>query len=354
VRLSSFSSQAVTVPWQVVGKVNRNLPAENTIASGTLTFQPGETVKTISAPLPGSPTFDIVRATVTNPTNAEVTGQDAWFVYSAALPTQVVLNKTTTGWDYYANRTPAAAAQKPGNDTSGRAWTAINYTEDAVWKTNKLAPIGWGNLGAVTTPTTYLTLGTTLSTTAGATLESGITTYFRKTFTITDPSAIRSLNLEILNDDGCVVFINGVAMSPINVDPGTAVGGVAGIASDKLATTTKGDGAAEKVYDLLTADSSVLSALVAGTNVIAIEVHQGSATSSDMVCDAGITLTLNPPGSGAFTLFNMNGSNYLIWDDPAYILEESTNLSGWNTKLTPPNPFPINIDVPRKFYRVRK
>lgn len=346
VRLSTFSSKTVTVPWQATGKVNRNAAGETNIASGTLTFLPGETVKEIAAMLPGSPSFDIVRISLGEPINGEVTGQDAWFVNTVTLPTETVLAKAASGWDYYANRTPGAAAQKPANDAQARPWTAIAHTEDAIWKTNKTAPIGWGNLGAASP---FLVLGTTMP--AG---EQGITTYFRKTFTVTDPANVRSLVLQLLSDDGAVAFINGVAFPPINVDPGTAVGGVAGIGSDKLATATKSDGVGEVTYDTLTADSSILNALVAGTNVLAVEIHQGSASSGDAVCDAGITLTLNPPGSGAFSLFNLNNSPFIIWDDAAQILETSIDLNGWTPMPGASNPFQVIMDAPRKFYRLRK
>ncbi len=346
VRLSTFSSQSVTVPWQATGKPDRNAPEETTFASGTLTFQPGETVKSLTAPLPGGPAYDLVRISLGTPTNAEVTGEDAWFSDTAPLPSEVPVGKASAGWSYYANRAPAANAQKPPNDTSNRAWTAVDYTQDATWKTNKSTPIGYGNLGAASP---YLVLGTALPD-----AERGITTYFRKTFTVADPSLVRALSLEILHDDGAIAFINGTAFPPINIDPGTAVGGISGITSDKLATSTKGDSAAETVFDKLTADSSVLGALVPGLNVLSIEVHQGSAGSSDMVCDASLTLTLEPPGSGQFSIFQINQSPFLYWDDPALILETSPNLNQWTPQTGARSPYPIIHDQTRRFYRVTK
>lgn len=346
VRLSTFSSKTVSVPWTVSAKVDRNASAETAVGSGTLTFLPGETIKTITAPLPELARLDVVRASLGQPTNAELTGQDAWFVTTADLITETLLPKAAPGWDYYANRTPAAAAQKPPDDAAGKSWTAVDYTEDSLWTTAKTAPIGWGNLGAASP---YLTLGTTLPA-----AEQGITTYLRKTFTVSDPASIRSLRLQLLSDDGAVAFINGAAFPPINVDPGTSPSGVSGLGSDKLATSTKGDGAGEVTYDLLTADSSVLSALVAGTNVLAIEIHQGGTSSSDGVGDASLILTRNPPGGGAFGYFTLGNHPFLIWDDTAQVLEESPNLEQWTPLPGAPNPFYIPFDKTRKFYRVRK
>ena len=346
VRLSTFSSRVVTVPWQATGKTDRDLPAESIIASGTLTFQPGETVKEAVAFLPSGTSFEVVRVSLGSPINAEVTGQNVWYLDAVVLEPVTLLGKSSAGWDYYANRTPAAGAQKPPADDAGLSWTALAYAANSTWKTNKGAPLGWGNLGAATP---YLTLGTVLPA-----VEQGITTYFRKSFTVSDPTQVRSLTLELLSDDGAVAFINGVAFPPVNVDPGTAVGGVSGIGSDKLAASTKGDGVAETAYDILVADSSVLSALHAGLNVLSVEIHQGSATSSDAVCDASIAVTLAPAGSGEFGLFSISGTSFLTWDDSYNTLEESTDLSTWMTAQDAPNPFPVKTDAARRFYRLRR
>lgn len=345
-RLSTFSSQEVSVPWQATGKADRNLPAETIFASGTLTFQPGETVKPVTAVLPGAANFDIVRLSLGTPLHAEVTGPDIWYVAAPALETPQVLTARSGGWSYFADRTSAASAQKPPADGTGLAWTALNYRENATWKPGRAAPLGWGNLGAAAP---FLSLGTTLP--AG---EEGITTYFRKTFTITDPAKIRALSLDLLSDDGAVAFINGVPFPPVNVDPGTAVGGVAGIGSDKLAASTKGDGAIETTYNTLAADSSILTALKIGTNVLAVEVHQSSSTSGDAVCDGSLTVALHPPGGAAFGPLVINDSAFLLWDDPYGVLEESEDLQTWKRLLEPPNPFPVAKGRPRLFYRVHR
>jgi hypothetical protein len=282
-----------------------------------------------------------------NPVNALVTGHDVWFADLPEAATETVVAKAAPGWDYYANRTPAASAQKPPDDATGHAWTAAAFTEDPIWKTGKTAPLGWGNLGAAAP---FLALGTTLPA-----AEQGITTYFRKTFTLTDPASISSLRLNLLSDDGAVAFLNGVPFPPINVDPGTSPGGVSGIGSDKLAATTKGDGAGEITYDVLEAGSAILGALVNGTNVLAIEVHQGSATSGDGVADASIEVVRQLPGadSSALSLFRINSQPFLIWDDTAGILEQSEDLLNWIAVPDASNPFPLHFAEPRRFYRLR-
>jgi hypothetical protein len=346
VRLSTFSSLTVSVPWQALIKPDLHGPEQTTAASGTLTFLPGETVKTFSAPLPGPGVPALVRIALLPPVNAEITGQDAWFFNTPPLPSETVLAKASSGWSYYANRVPAANAQRPPADAASLSWTAPAYAMNATWKSAKTAPMGWGNLGAASP---FLVLGTTLPD-----AEKGITTYFRRTFSISDPDQVRALKLEMLSDDGAVAFINGVAFPPVNLNPGTDVGGISSISSDKLTTNTKADSAAEVTFDILTADSSILSAMVAGVNVLAIEVHQGSATSGDMVCDAALTLTLNPPGSTPFSLFRLDQAPWLYWDDPALILESSPDLNQWLPERGATPPFAIRQDDPRRFFRVRK
>ena len=345
-RLSTFSSKAVSVPWQATGKADRHLPAESVFAAGTLTFQPGETVKSLAAVLPAARHFDIVRIALATPINAELTGPDIWYVAAPALETQQILTARNGGWSYFADRTAPASGQKPPPDGMGHAWTALNYNESVPWKTGQTAPLGWGNLGA---GAPFLVLGTTLPTS-----EQGITTYFRKTFTVTDPAKIRSLSLDLLNDDGAVAFINGVPFPPVNVDPGTAAGGVAGIGSDKLATSNKGDGAPEITSNTLAADSSILSALIAGINVLAVEIHQSSATSADAVCDAALTSTLRPPGGAALDSVEINNTSFLLWDDSYQLLEESVDLQIWKRLPEPSNPFPVGQGRDRVFYRARQ
>lgn len=330
----------------MVGKPDLGGPEQSVLAGGTLTFLPGESVKTLAAPLPSGPLPAVVRIALLPPVNAEVTGQDVWFFNTPALPVEPALAKAAPEWNYYANRGPAPAAQRPPADAANLAWTAPAYAMNAAWKTGKTAPLGWGNLGAATP---FLPLGTTLPD-----AEKGITTYFRRNFTVTDPSLVRSLKLELLSDDGAVAFINGVAFPPVNLNPGTDPGGISSIASDKLSTVTKNDSSAEVTYDILTADSSILSALVAGVNVLAVEVHQGSATSGDMVCDAALTLTLNPPGSAAFGLFQLDRAPWLYWDDPALVLESSPDLNQWFPQPGAARPFAIQQEESRRFYRVRR
>ncbi|MBN8653004.1 MAG: CotH kinase family protein [Cytophagales bacterium] len=99
-----------------------------------------------------------------------------------------------------------------------------------------------------------------------------VTTYFRKTFTASNVSAIAALNASILFDDGIVVYLNGTEVYRNNMPTGT-------IANNTLALAAI---AVENVFVDFTVPKNLL---VEGNNLIAIEVHQNSPQSSDLSFD---------------------------------------------------------------------
>jgi len=105
-----------------------------------------------------------------------------------------------------------------------------------------------------------------------------ITTYFRQTFTVTNPAGFGSLHLRLLRDDGAVVFVNGTEAFRTNMPAGT-------VTATTFASTAIG-GADEAAF--VAADISP-SLLVAGSNVIAVEIHQADPGSSDISFDLELT-----------------------------------------------------------------
>lgn len=97
-----------------------------------------------------------------------------------------------------------------------------------------------------------------------------VTTYFRKTFTVDDPADYTSLTGEIIYDDGAIVYLNGLELFRINMPPGV-------VGFDALASDAS-DYAAEPL-------ALNLNQLLPGTNVVAVELHQGNAVSADLIFD---------------------------------------------------------------------
>jgi len=122
-----------------------------------------------------------------------------------------------------------------------------------------------------------------------------ITTYFRHAFNVANPSSYASLSLELLRDDGAVVYVNGREIFRDNMPSGT-------IGYRTKASSSMG-GAAESTFYRATIAASNLTA---GANVLAVEVHQSSTNSSDISFDlilkgikAPMAVTLMGPANGA-------------------------------------------------------
>jgi uncharacterized protein len=99
------------------------------------------------------------------------------------------------------------------------------------------------------------------------------TTYFRKSFSIVDPAQIYSLAFSLIRDDGAVVYLNGTEIFRSNMPSGA-------ITATTFAASNVSPERFEDVQVLIGA--ALASRLVAGTNVVAVEVHQIDLTSSDL------------------------------------------------------------------------
>ncbi len=130
----------------------------------------------------------------------------------------------------------------------------------------------------------------------GAATVKPITTYFRRTFTMPDMQLVTAVNVNILRDDGAVVYVNGQEVLRTNMPTGT-------IAWNTLAPVAVANADETKFYSFAVAPAP----FVAGTNVIAVEVHQQATSSSDVSFDLEVivsdTATPSPPPTSTFTRF---------------------------------------------------
>ena len=149
----------------------------------------------------------------------------------------------------------------------GTAWRAAGF-DDASWKSGA-AELGYGD-GDERTVVSY---GPTAS-------GKYPTTYFRQAFTVADATQLTGLTLQLLRDDGAVVYLNGNEIVRSNMPSGT-IGPTTWAASNV-------DGAAERAWNVVAIPSSGLRT---GANVIAVEVHQNYASSSDLSFDLLLTGT---------------------------------------------------------------
>ena len=144
-------------------------------------------------------------------------------------------------------------------------WKGLPYFDED-WQVG-LAKFGYGDNDETTT-VSY----------GGIDNQKQITTYFRRRFYLSDPSDYSALTTSLLVDDGAVIYLNGNEVERINIDPGIVT------YSTPAQEAVGGDD--EKTFFDWVLDPADL---VAGENVIAVEVHQRSQTSSDL----GFDLTLD-------------------------------------------------------------
>ena len=179
---------------------------------------------------------------------------DDFVVSGAQKPNMITAN---SDWKYWDNGTQPEAS-----------WTDTSF-KDTAWKSN-YAPFGFGESTAKTT----INYGTDAS-------KKYITTYFRKEFTIVDTSTYKNIILNLLADDGAVVYLNGKEVVRFNMPEGV-------IDSSTLAQSEISDSIAETTLHRFILPETMLDSAV---NILAVEIHQATASSDDMRFDISLTAT---------------------------------------------------------------
>jgi len=125
-----------------------------------------------------------------------------------------------------------------------------------------------------------------------------MTYYFRQAFTLTnDPATFTQLTLLANYDDGFVAYLNGSEVARRSMPAGTII---------YATSAASHEGGFYEIIDL----TAHLNKLVAGTNVIAFEVHQINSGSSDLVMDMELKSRSDSPlvAQNAVWKYNANGS----------------------------------------------
>ncbi len=305
VGLSIFCTNQVSVDYVVDGTDGSHM-------TGTLVYPAGLTRRFIPAP---SNTNAIYRFALQNGVNADVTGPSYYIAptLAASTPASSVLVASNANWRF----------NDQTNDL-GTAWRALAF-DDSSWS-NGVAELGFGDGDEATL--------------IASNLQS--TTYFRRTFIVADPTAFANVSVRLLRDDAGVVFINGneVLRSP-NLPAAPSI-----ITNRQLATATGED----------SIDTATVSAtnLVAGNNIVAVEIHQQALNSSDI--SFALSLTGNPaPGRPRLAFVRLADEMVLYSSDNTAVIEEASIITGPWTAVTPANtPTGFSTVSGQKFYRLRK
>lgn len=138
---------------------------------------------------------------------------------------------------------------------------AFDDTSATIWKSGD-AELGNGDGGE----RTLINIGPT-----GARYQ---TLYFRKKFTVTNPSQYETLEMEALIDDGAIFYLNGREVARLNMPSGAV-----GFAYTNLNAIN------ESAFVTVNDPRLLPSALIAGENTLCVQVHNANATSSDVSFD---------------------------------------------------------------------
>jgi tetratricopeptide (TPR) repeat protein len=181
------------------------------------------------------------------------------------VPTPSVLVAADAVWRYHdTGVAPAAGWQMPGFD-------------DSAWSSGP-AQLGYGDGDEATVVD------------SGPSGGHHPTTWFRTGFTVADAGALIAAHVHLLVDDGAVVYVNGTEIARWNLPAGP-------ITAATWASTATAGGDESLFHPFAFAPSL----LVTGTNTLAVEVHQVSATSSDismaleLVVDDGVLAIVRGP-----------------------------------------------------------
>ena len=160
----------------------------------------------------------------------------------------------------------------------GTSWKEPEFN-DANWKEGP-SPLGFGNISnTAVVPRINVPIGTVINP-----RPRQITTYFRKSFNLNDAQSHFELRLKIMSDGGGAVYMNGKEIfRDSNLSPNA-----------NYETTTNNDTSDLNEGDL---DDYIVdpAALIEGTNLIAVEMHNGSKSSSDMVMEIQLDATRTNP-----------------------------------------------------------
>ncbi len=192
----------------------------------------------------------IISATARDNDGLLTSSRTVRFVVGNGGSSNLVLIPAGSIWKYLDN----------GSD-QGTAWSSNNFN-DAAW-TNGPAQLGYGDNDEAT----RISFG-------GVSTAKYITTYFRKNFVVTDIADVNPLVLKLLRDDGAVVYLNGVEVFRSNMPTGSI-----GYLTEAILSLSSPE------EDTFLRTNLNASALVNGTNLLAVEIHQADSTSGDVSFD---------------------------------------------------------------------
>jgi hypothetical protein len=175
-----------------------------------------------------------------------------------------------------------------GTNDLGTAWRNAHY-DDTTWGSGP-AMLGFGDANGLLPTTTVAN-------------NRQWTTYFRKTFVVPAPDFVAALTARLLRDDGAAVYLNGVEVWRDNLPAGVMI-------TNATPAGSSIGGAAERAW--LT-NSLSRNLLVPGTNLLAVELHQQSLSSTDVSFDFALDGAAVLPEAPALGIEAAGAATRIAW-----------------------------------------
>lgn len=218
----------------------------------------------------------------------------------------------------------------------GTAWRAPAF-QDSGWKTGA-GVFGYGD-DRVSTVIKY----------GSNSKKKYVTTYFRRSFTVDSVADLDSLELRLLMDDGCAIYLNGLLLLRPNLPASPTY--------TTLASTEQN--ALESCWFRYALPPGILHT---GVNTLAVEMHQYTVDSKDLRFD--LQLIAKPNANARFVGFEHSASltllRVLVPTLAPTTIEMSSDLINWEpmTSFEPIDPLNDVIDPnpagQRRYYRVAR
>ena len=213
--------------------------------------------------------------------------------YSTGGSTEVLI-PSGASWRWFTDAVGLGASDIVAGHAS---WTVAQWKHpdfaDKIWKEGR-AQLGYGE-GDEASVIPF-----------GEANNKWVTSYFRHRFTLTNITGITELLLGLKRDDGAIVYLNGQEAARMSMRGGAVIG------------TTPAESAADDGQSFSTISISP-GRLRLGTNVVAVELHQSTPTTSDASFDLELGITRSGAAQGDLMTLSkstaiksraQNGSNW--------------------------------------------
>jgi hypothetical protein len=177
------------------------------------------------------------------------------------------------------------------------------------------------------------------------------TYYFRTHFTFTNSLAGVSLLFSNYLDDGAVFYLNGSEIYRLHMDPAPTTIYNSTLAADYGCS---GDATCPQVFEV---SGDLTTNLLAGDNVLAVEVHNYNARSPDITFGSALFCTEPFPTSPELAISLSQGTITLNWSRGGFALQQADSpLGTWSDVPGPvvSSPYTPTLSGLARYYRLRK